>query len=58
MEFRMALLDSLRGTEITIPDLHEILTGWTQGEVNPNYHRLLAVSDKRLNRYLPTVLSL
>jgi hypothetical protein len=54
----MALLDSLRGTEITIPDLHEILTGWTQGEVNPNYHRLLAVSDKRLNRYLPTVLSL
>jgi hypothetical protein len=55
MNLRKALLDSLRGNEVIIPNLYEILTGWTQGEVNPNYHRLVEISDKRLKRYLPPV---
>jgi hypothetical protein len=57
MNLRKALLDSLRGNEVIIPNLYEILTGWSQGEVNPNYYRLVEISDKRLKRYLPTVQS-
>jgi hypothetical protein len=57
MNLRKALLDSLRGNEVFIPNLYEILTGWSQGEVNPNYYRLVEISDKRLKRYLPTVQS-
>jgi hypothetical protein len=57
MNLRKALLDSLRGNEVFIPNLYDILTGWSQGEVNPNYYRLVEISDKRLKRYLPTVQS-
>jgi hypothetical protein len=47
----MTLVDSLKGTEVVIPNLSNIFTGWTQGEVNSNYGRLTEASDRRLERY-------
>jgi hypothetical protein len=51
MQTRKLLFDSLKGTEVTIPNLYEIFAGWSQGEVNPNYSRLVEVSAKRIERY-------
>jgi hypothetical protein len=52
MDFRTVILDSLEGTEVFIPSLCDIFAGWTQGEVNPYYSRLVEASDRRLERYL------
>jgi hypothetical protein len=56
MQTRKLLLNSLKGTEVTIPNLYELFAGWSQGEVNPNYSKLTKVSAKRLERYTHNVI--
>jgi hypothetical protein len=50
MVSREDVIADLRGSEVVIPDLYAIFRGWVQVKVNPHYHELVAVCDKRLER--------
>ena len=47
---RQLLLDSIRGTTVTIPNLRPIFEKYT-GAVNPNYQAMIPVVNSRLERY-------
>jgi hypothetical protein len=51
---RESLVDSLRGKEVVLPDLFKIFSGprWVAvPPVNPGYRKLVAETDRRLERY-------
>jgi hypothetical protein len=50
MRHRENVLSSLRGNEVTIPDLYPILAGWEGMAINPCYERLVPVSNQWLQR--------
>jgi hypothetical protein len=50
MMSRDEILSSLRGNEVTIPNLYPILTGWKDADVNPCYQSLVPVANERLQR--------
>lgn len=52
---RRVLLDSIRGTTVTIPNLRPIFQKYI-GELNPNYAALVPVVNSRLERYVLFVL--
>jgi hypothetical protein len=56
MKTRQALLERFKGMEAVVPNLYQIFPGWPQGEVNPNYSRLVDVSVKKLERYTTFIL--
>ena len=47
---RQVLLESLKGQEVRLPNLHSMFAGWPSG-VNPLREELALVIDERLTTY-------
>ena len=52
MQTRETLLESMKGGQVSIPDLYPIFNGWVPVVVNPYYRKLQSVSDERLETYV------